>query len=127
MNFETMKLEELLRYAVESTNGSLAAGCVGMDGITVGVYNTVPNFDTTVADAEFAGMLKLGIKAAANLKIAGDLEELVFTGTNAMLIVRMVGDDFYTGMALKPDGNMGMARLKQKQIVPYLHKILYGQ
>ncbi len=127
MDLEKLSEKELLRYVVENTAGALAAGLIGMDGISLGSYNTVPDFDTTVADAEFAQMLMIGQKAAANLKIAGELDELMFVGTKAIVIVRMVGPNFYTGVALKADGNIGMARLMQKKIVPILEKRLYGK
>jgi CheY-like chemotaxis protein/predicted regulator of Ras-like GTPase activity (Roadblock/LC7/MglB family) len=126
MELQEMSELELLRYVTENTPGAIAAGLVGMDGISLGVYNTVPEFDTTVADAEFAGMLKLGKKAAANLKVTGELDELMFIGTEGIVIVRMIGDDYYTGIALKPDGNIGMARLVQKRVVPILFKRFYG-
>lgn len=128
MNMEDMKDTELLRYVVSEVDGAVAAGLINMDGLTMGVYNTIDDFDTTAADAEFASMLHSARKAAENLGPAiGEVEELILTGTNAMVIVRMIGDDYYTGIALEKGGNIGKARLMQKKVVKVMYPRYYGE
>ena len=120
MELRGKSAQELLAMAVGNTQGALAAGLVRMDGESLAVHNTVQGFDTTVADKEFAEMMAAGRRAAENLGITGSLEELIFAGEQAVVLIRMVDAHHYTGMACTKDANLGMARMQQKKILPYL-------
>jgi predicted regulator of Ras-like GTPase activity (Roadblock/LC7/MglB family) len=127
MAFEDMKEQEILKYLVDEVDGAIAAGFINMEGISMGVYNTVDDFDTKAADAEFASMLKAGQKAAGNLGAAfGEVDELMLVGTRGIVIVRMIGDKYYTGIALKKGGNIGKARLLQQRVVKEMYQRFYG-
>jgi DNA-binding response OmpR family regulator/predicted regulator of Ras-like GTPase activity (Roadblock/LC7/MglB family) len=128
MTFNKMKDTEILRHVVEEVDGAVAAGLISMDGISMGVYSTVEGFDTKAADAEFASMLRAGQKAAANLGPAfGAVEELMLAGTQGIVVVRMIGDKYYTGIALSKDGNIGKARMFQQRIVTEMYPRYYGK
>ncbi len=128
MAFENMKDLDILRYVVEETDGAIAAGLVSLDGISLGVYSTVEGFDTKAADAEFSSMLRAGQKASANLGDAfGAVEELMLAGANGIVIVRMIGDKYYSGVALAKDGNIGKARMLQKKLVKEMYRRYYGE
>lgn len=128
MPFNKMKDTEILRHVVEEVDGAVAAGLVSLDGISMGVYSTVEGFDTKAADAEFASMLRAGQKAAVNLGPAfGTVEELMLAGTTGIVIVRMIGDKYYTGIALTKDGNIGKARMFQQRIVTEMYPRYYGK
>jgi DNA-binding response OmpR family regulator/predicted regulator of Ras-like GTPase activity (Roadblock/LC7/MglB family) len=128
MTFNKMKDTEILRHVVEEVDGAVAAGLVSLDGISMGVYSTVEGFDTKAADAEFASMLRAGQKAAANLGPAfGAVEELMLAGTQGIVIVRLIGDKYYTGIALSKDGNIGKARMFQQRIVTEMYPRYYGK
>lgn len=128
MAFEEMKDVDILRYVVEETDGAIAAGLVSMDGISMGVYSTVEGFDTKAADAEFASMLRAGMKATDNLGPAfGAAEELMLVGENGIVIVRMIGDKYYAGVALAKDGNIGKARMLQQKLVKEMYRRYYGE
>ena len=128
MPFKKMKDTEMLRHVVEEVDGAVAAGLVSLDGISMGVYSTVEGFDTKAADAEFASMLRGGQKAAVNLGPAfGKVEELMLAGTTGIVIVRMIGDKYYTGIALSKDGNIGKARMFQERIVTEMYPRYYGK
>jgi predicted regulator of Ras-like GTPase activity (Roadblock/LC7/MglB family) len=128
MTFNKMKDTEILRHVVEEVDGAVAAGLVSLDGISMGVYSTVEGFDTKAADAEFASMLRAGQKAAVNLGPAfGAVEELMLAGTQGIVIVRMIGDKYYTGIALSKDGNIGKARMFQQRIVTEMYLHYYGK
>ncbi|MBN2378895.1 response regulator [candidate division WOR-3 bacterium] len=128
MAFENMKDVDILRYVVQETDGAVAAGLISMDGISMGVYNTVEGFDTKAADAEFASMLRSGQKAAVNLGPAfGEVEELMLAGTTGIVIVRMIGDKYYTGIALAKDGNIGKARMLQQKLVKEMYRRYYTE
>ncbi len=128
MTFENMKDIDILRYVVEETDGAIAAGLVSMDGISMGAYTTVEGFDSKTADAEFASMFRGAQKTAVNLGATfGDVEELMMVGTNAIVIGRMIGDKYYTGIALTKDGNIGKARMLQQKLVKEMKKRYYGE
>ncbi|MBD3284933.1 response regulator [candidate division WOR-3 bacterium] len=128
MAFENMKDVDILRYVVQETDGAIAAGLVSLDGISMGVYNTIEGFDTKAADAEFASMLRSGQKAAENLGPAfGDVEELMLAGANGIVIVRMIGDKYYAGIALAKDGNIGKARMLQQKLVKEMTRRYYAE
>jgi predicted regulator of Ras-like GTPase activity (Roadblock/LC7/MglB family) len=127
MELEDMKESQLLRYIVSQVDGALSAGLSSMDGLTIDVYNTLNDLDTTAADAEFASMLHSSKNAVKNLGPAiGDVEELILTGEKAMIICRMIGDEYFTALTLKKNGNLGKARLFQKKIVKIMYPKYYG-
>jgi DNA-binding response OmpR family regulator/predicted regulator of Ras-like GTPase activity (Roadblock/LC7/MglB family) len=128
MSFNKMKDVEILRYVVEEVDGAFAAGLISMDGISMGVYSKVEGFDTKTADAEFASMLRAAKKAAASLGPAfGAVDELMMAGTMGIVIARMIGDKYYTGIALNKDGNIGKARMLQQRIVTEMYPRYYGK
>ncbi|MBN2378896.1 roadblock/LC7 domain-containing protein [candidate division WOR-3 bacterium] len=128
MNFKKLSDLELLEHVVSEVKGAVAAGLISMDGLSMGVYNTMPGFDTKAADAEFATILRATRKALRNLgPNMGGLEEVIVGAENGIIIVRMIGDDYYTGIALKKNGNIAMARLMQKKLVLEMHLRYYDK
>jgi predicted regulator of Ras-like GTPase activity (Roadblock/LC7/MglB family) len=121
-----MKDADILRRVVSEVEGAVAAGLVSMDGLSMGVYNTMPDFDTKAADAEFASILYTARKALVNLgSTLGGLEEVMVGAGNGIIIVRMIGNDYYTGIALGKNANIGMARLMQKKLVKEMYRRYY--
>lgn len=127
MDFKNMKDNELLKHVVREVQGAVAAGLVNMDGISMGVYNTATEFDTQAADAEFATILRTARKALVNIGPMGELDELMVAAEEGIVIVRMIGNDYYTGIALRKDGNIGMARLMQKELVKEMYRRYYDE
>ncbi|RKZ00680.1 MAG: hypothetical protein DRQ10_03695 [Candidatus Hydrothermota bacterium] len=122
---EDMSIKELLRTIVENVDGAVAAGIIGMDGISLGDYNTIENFDTTAADAEFAHMIRHARKALKFMSsVPDDVEEIILSTDQAVIITRVINKDFYTSIALRADGNIGMARLLQKKLAEIVNKKL---
>jgi predicted regulator of Ras-like GTPase activity (Roadblock/LC7/MglB family) len=117
--------ELLLRELTDSIPGAVSASLTGTDGIGIAFYNIDPNFDPTLADAEFATMLGTASRAANNLTVGG-LSELIFTTEKITIILRMIGKDFYLGVGMQGGvGNIGMARLQMRRAVEAFHKALY--
>ncbi len=126
MEFNEMKDAEILKYLVDEVDGAIAAGFVSMDGLSMGAYNMIPDFDTKAADAEFATILRTARKALVNLgSTLGGLEEIMVGTANGIIIVRMIGSDYYTGIALGKNANIGMARLMQKKLVKEMYRRYY--
>jgi predicted regulator of Ras-like GTPase activity (Roadblock/LC7/MglB family) len=57
----------------------------------------------------------------------GGLEEVMVGAENGIVLVRMIGDDYYTGIAMKKDGNIAMARLMQKKLVREMYERYYDK
>ncbi|GEM_PF-812269 len=126
MTIEEMKDGEILKYMVKSVDGALAAGLIGMNGISMGVFNTISEFDTKAADAEFVTILRTAKKALKNLgPVLGELEEVIVAAKNGLVLARMIGDDYFMGMALEKGGNLGMARVVQREVVKEMYKRYY--
>lgn len=120
-NYE-LRLKEL----VESIPGAVSANLTGIDGIGIAAHNLDPSLDPTLADAEFATMLATANRAAGNLQV-GAIAELILATDKIMIILKMVGADFYLGVGLQAGaGNLGMARLQMRWAVEDFAKILYA-
>ncbi|MBD3284932.1 hypothetical protein GF359_01040 [candidate division WOR-3 bacterium] len=128
MDFKDASDLELLEHVVSEVKGAVAAGLISMDGLSMGIYNAMPGFDSKAADAEFATILRAARKALGNLgPDLGGLEEVMVGAENGIVLVRMIGNDYYTGMALKKDGNIAMARLMQKKLVREMYLRYYDK
>ena len=118
--------EQRLRELVDSIPGAVSANLTGIDGIGIATYNADPALDTTLADAEFATMLAAANRAAGNLQV-GDITELIVATGRIMIILKMVGTDFYLGVGLPAGaGNLGMARLQMRWATDDFAKFLYA-
>ena len=123
---ELANYEQRLKELVESIPGAVSANLTGIDGIGIAAFNLDPSLDPTLADAEFATMLATANRAAGNLQV-GDIAELIFTTEKIMIILKMVGVDFYLSVGLQAGaGNLGMARLQMRWAVEDFVKILYA-
>jgi predicted regulator of Ras-like GTPase activity (Roadblock/LC7/MglB family) len=117
--------EVLLRELTDSIPGAVSASLTGIDGIGIAFYNIDPNFDPTLADAEFATMLGTASRAAQNLAVGG-INELIFSTDKITIILRMIGTDFYLGVGMQGGvGNIGMARLQMRRAVETFNRALY--
>lgn len=117
--------EEKLKYMVTITPGGIAAGVTGEDGIGIASFNTNPDFDLTVADAELAAMVSLAKKASASL-VVGKPQELIFMTEQAAIIIRLIGDRYFLSFIIDAkELNLGLSRLQMNKIVPLLEKELY--
>jgi len=117
--------EEKLKYMVTTTPGGIAAGVTGEDGIGIASFNTNPDFDPTVADAELATMVSLAKKTATSLG-AGKPQELIFMMEQVTIIIRLIGDRYFLALTGEAkELNLGLARLQMNKIIPLLEKELY--
>ncbi len=118
--------EQRLKELVDSIPGAASANLTGIDGIGIAASSLDPTLDPTLADAEFATMLATANRAAGNLQV-GDISELIFATDRIMIILKMVGQDFYLAVGLPAAaGNLGMARLQMRWAVDDFAKMLYA-
>jgi CheY-like chemotaxis protein/predicted regulator of Ras-like GTPase activity (Roadblock/LC7/MglB family) len=105
-------LEELTREIPDV----IAAEVVSIDeGIPLVATSNDRAFDSEIAAAYFAEVVKSNEKALEALKKGGRMEEVLLTTDEFYLIVRILaGTRFYLGLAIAKEGNIGMARMAMK-------------
>jgi CheY-like chemotaxis protein len=105
-------LEELIREIPDV----IAADVVSIDeGIPLIATSNDRAFDSDIAAAYFAEVVKINEKALEALKKGRRLEEVLLTTDEFYLIVRILPDTrFYVGLAIARKGNIGMARMAMK-------------
>lgn len=116
------RLDEVLTEFRNEIDGFVSTDIVGItDGISIAGGSIIPNFDSSVASAEFAAVTNSSMRA---LKSLGNdkLEDVLFTTDNLYIIVRVFsGSEYFHGLAInKANGNLGRSRLIMKN---YEHKI----
>lgn len=102
--------KELLKGVVERTEGGVAGVVMGFDGIPVDYYATnAGGFDVEAVGAEFSGVLR-EIRKAAQMLEAGDAREVSIQAEKLTTVVRLLNDEYFVAVTLRPDGNVGKAR-----------------
>lgn len=117
--------EQRLQGLVENIPGALYAGLTGTDGIGIAFYQGGLQIDPVLADAEFATMLTAANRAVKNLAV-GNIAEMTVATDKIIILIKMVGSDFYLSAGLGPGtGNIGMARLQMRRASDEFNKVLY--
>ncbi|MBP7733550.1 MAG: hypothetical protein KA140_07310 [Caldisericia bacterium] len=117
------KLDDVLTDFRNEIDGFVSTDIVGItDGISIAGGSIIPNFDSSVASAEFAAVTNSSMRALRSLG-NDKLEDILFTTDNLYIIVRIFsGSEYYHGLAInKANGNLGRSRLIMKN---FEHKIL---
>lgn len=117
------KLDDVLTDFRNEIDGFVSTDIVGItDGISIAGGSIIPNFDSSVASAEFAAVTNSSMRALRSLG-NDKLEDILFTTDNLYIIVRVfAGSEYYHGLAInKANGNLGRSRLIMKN---FEHKIL---
>jgi predicted regulator of Ras-like GTPase activity (Roadblock/LC7/MglB family) len=120
------KLDEILSTFRNEIDGFISTDIVGItDGMSIGGGSIIPNFDSSVASAEFAAVTNSAIRALRSLG-TDKLEDILFTTDNMYIIVRLLtGSQYYLGLAInKTNGNLGRSRLVMKNFEPKLLEAL---
>ena len=88
-------------------------------GMSIGGGSIDPKFDATVASASYAEVIKSNARALQLLGIDPDSTEDILITTNAtFILLRLLGRDYYHGLAIGKDGNLGLARVIMKKHEP---------
>ncbi len=101
---------EVLEEVVRETDGGIAALLMGIDGIAVERYVA----DDSPLDVESIGMeysvILSQIRKAAELLDAGTANEVAVTADRMTTVIRLLNEQYFVAIALKPEGNLGKAR-----------------
>jgi len=108
--------KEVLETIVERTEGSLGALIMGLDGIAVErtLKEAGQEANLDVAAAEFTSLVRSAQRAGKDTGL-GDLRELVISLDSAILLVRLLGREYFVVLAMKPEGNLGRARFEVRK------------
>ena len=106
----------LLESIIERTEGSLGALIMGLDGIAVekviGEAGNEANLD--VAAAEFTSLVRSAQRSGTDTGL-GKLRELVVSLDSTIIMMRLLGQDYFVVLALTPEGNLGRGRYELRK------------
>ena len=104
--------QDLLKDVVHQTEGALAGLVMGFDGISVETYvrgdQEVP-FEVENVGMEYSVILK-EIAKAAELLDSGSAREISIQAEKFTTIIRLINDDYFVAVTIRPEGNYGKAR-----------------
>ena len=108
--------KQTLENIMERTEGSLGALIMGLDGIAVErlLKDAGQEANLDVAAAEFTSLVRSAQKAGKDTGL-GNLKELMISLESAVVIMRLLGKDYFVVLALSPDGNLGRARFELRK------------
>ena len=109
---------------LEAVDGSLMSALLGYDGIDL-ARAVKPNVkgQTDHLVVETAALMNRMRQVAAHLRM-GAVKELSIEAEEMLLVLRPVDDRYLLAVALKPDGNLGMARYQLAAKAPELRRAL---
>ena len=119
--------QDLLKDVVSRTEGGLAALVMGFDGIALDsfVAESESPIEVETVGMEFSVILK-EIKRAAELLDAGAAREVSIQAEKLTTVIRMITDEYFVAVAIRPDGNYGKARYLLRIHSPKLASELGG-
>jgi predicted regulator of Ras-like GTPase activity (Roadblock/LC7/MglB family) len=115
--------KETLESVIERTEGSLGALIMGIDGIAVErlLKEAGQEANLDVAAAEFTSLVRSAQKAGKDTGL-GNLRELMISLDGAVVIMRLLGRDYFVVLAMDPEGNLGRARYELRKAELQLKK-----
>ena len=108
-----------LETVVKQVEGALACSVMGFDGISVETHQvaSVDEIELNSTWVEYANLLSQ-VKNAAELLKTGGLSEVSISTEKVTTLMRLVSDDYFLVLALKPEGNYGKARYALRLAAP---------
>ena len=108
--------KEILETIIERTEGSLGALIMGVDGIAVerSLKQAGQEANLDVAAAEFTSLVRNAQRAGKDTGL-GNLHELVISLDDAVVLMRLLGRDYFVVLAIQPEGNLGRARFELRK------------
>jgi predicted regulator of Ras-like GTPase activity (Roadblock/LC7/MglB family) len=118
--------KEALKGIVEGTEGAIAGLLMGFDGIAVDSYTRdegstglAGGRDISEIGMEFSVILS-SIKRAAEALEAGNAREISIQSEHLTTIIRVLNEDYFVALTLRPDGNPGKGRFFMRTAAPRL-------
>ncbi|AKF06165.1 roadblock/LC7 domain-containing protein [Sandaracinus amylolyticus] len=104
--------QEVLKDVVDRTEGGIAGLVMGFDGITVDSYvspEAAGVLEVETVGMEYSVILK-EIRKAAEMLDAGAAREVAIQAERLTTVIRLINDEYFVALAMKPEGNYGKAR-----------------
>ncbi|MDD9942032.1 MAG: hypothetical protein OXU20_13390 [Myxococcales bacterium] len=101
--------KSLLQEVVENTDGAVGGVLMGFDGITVETYSSDDAVNVETIGMEYSVVLTQVRQAAEMLEI-GSAREVSVQAENLTTVIRLINDEYFVALSLRPTGNQGKAR-----------------
>jgi predicted regulator of Ras-like GTPase activity (Roadblock/LC7/MglB family) len=111
---------DTLREVVDGTEGAIASLLMDFEGIAVESYASDRDvFDIDVVGAEFSVIIK-SVRRAIDSLDAGNTKELAVQAEKVITLIRVLNNDYFVALTMRPNGNMGKGRFMLRTAVPKL-------
>ena len=100
---------ESLEKIIDNCDGAVGGVVMGFDGIAVETVSRDGDTDVDTVSMEFSFVLGQVRKAAELLEV-GALQEVSIRSENLTFVIRVLTEEYFLGVALKPEGNFGKSR-----------------
>jgi len=115
-----MSFREHLQQVVQNVDGAVACALMGVDGIEVDSHHLdLPGLDVRTLLVEYSSLFRAAHQAAAAQE-AGAVTELSVQSERLLVVARLVSQEYFMVVALRPDGNFGKARFMMRVTAPKL-------
>lgn len=112
--------KNVLRDVVDNTEGAVASLLMGFDGIAVDTYHQ-DDMSPTIETIGMEYSTLLGqIRDAARVLEIGTAREVAVQTEAMTTVIRLLNEDYFVAVALKPGGNYGKARFHLRRMTPTL-------
>lgn len=120
------KLPDLIERFKRDVPEFVATDIVSIEsGLSIGGGSVDPEFDASIASASYAEVVKANARALDLLGLGGgSTEDILITCTKVYVLLRVLGGDYYHGLAVTRRGNLGLARALMKKYEPELLRAL---
>lgn len=105
--------KQVIKDIQAKTEGCLGVVIMGTDGIPVEQIWQPEGMDANldVAVAEFTSLLRNAMRTSSDLGLER-LREMSVLSDTAYFVMRLINDEYFLVVVLKPDGNLGRARFE---------------
>jgi len=110
---------ESLENIINNCDGAVAGILMGFDGIAVDSVCRDGEVDVNTISMEYSFVLGQVRKAAELLEV-GPLQEVAIRSDSLTFVIRVLNEEYFLGVALKPDGNFGKGRFLMRMAAPQL-------
>lgn len=120
-----MPVDKIINDLVKSVVGCKGVAVVGYDGIGIDWTVTSEGDEKTIENAMASAAD--GMRAAKNLieeYHAGELYEMIVTSERTIIYLTPISEDYWLGVTLTADANLGKARVEVKKVLPKIGKEL---
>jgi predicted regulator of Ras-like GTPase activity (Roadblock/LC7/MglB family) len=108
-----------LESVVSQVDGALACSVMGFDGIAVETHQPESLDDVELQNSwiEYANIVTQ-LRSAAELLQTGEVSEVSINTDKVVTLMRMITQEYFLVLALKPDGNYGKGRYVLRVTAP---------